>query len=76
MLAVSLPPVDVQPDRKEADQAARQLVCSAYREAPASTANPTAKFDAALDAYMKAYPYIPKEIARPAVAYILATDGL
>jgi hypothetical protein len=76
MLAVSLPSTIVQSDRTEVDQVAHKLVCSAYRNAAASAENPHAKFDAALEMYMKTYPHIAKEVARHAVAYILSTDGL
>jgi hypothetical protein len=76
MLAVGFHSVADDADRAEIDSEAHGVVCEAFRSAVASVANPRAKFDAALEAYMARYPHIAKEIARHAVAYILATDGM
>jgi hypothetical protein len=73
MLVVGLESVASGCDRSALDSEAHQVVCAAYRD---FTGHPSAKFDAALEAYMQAYPHISKEVARHAVAYILATDGL
>lgn len=73
MLAVGLESVAAGADRAEIDSEAHQRVCAAFRN---SGAHPNAKFEAALEAYLKAYPHISKEVAKHAVAYILATDGM
>ena len=76
MLAVGFHSVADDADRVEIDSEAHKIVCEAFRSVAASAAKPQSKFDAALEAYTARYPHIAKEIARHAVAYILATDGM
>jgi hypothetical protein len=76
MLTVSPTSVSNPVYRAEVEQAAREIVCSAYRNTRPNASYPQAKFDAALDAYVHAYPHISREIARYAVSHILTTDGL
>jgi hypothetical protein len=65
-----------QAESADRDQAARTAVYEAYAEARTSSADPHAKFEAALVAYCEAYPEISTWDARHHVAHILATHGL
>jgi hypothetical protein len=76
MLTVSMTSEVSELDRATIDKAARNLVLNAYRSVRPSHQDLQANFDAALETYRRAYPHISKEIARHAVAYILATDGM
>ena len=76
MLLVSLDSQIPTLDREDIDAEARELVLDAYRSATVSVSEPQAKFNAALEAYSKAYPHIARPVARHAVAHIIATDGL
>ncbi len=76
MLLVSMATPTPELSRVDVDQEARDLVCRTYRNAKPSPANPQAKFAEALDAYLRNYPHIGKEVGRHAVAVILSMDGM
>ena len=72
MLIVSRPTRAAQENRQEVDQLAQQIVFTSYRMACGDDTESQTGFDAALQAYRKNFPHVPKSVARQAVAYILA----
>lgn len=79
MLLVSKTAVTDATDRDEIDRTAREIVLQGYRGAPTGNTREQAtteqaRFDAALDAYQRSFSYVPKAIARQAVAFIIASE--
>jgi len=62
-------------DREDIDRAARELVLHEYRTTlPWDDMAEQVRFDAALEAYQRSFPHVPKAVARQAVAVILACN--
>ena len=74
MLLVSTAAVIGPMERERIDQMARQVVLGSYRQTGTVEIGVDAAFEAALAAYQKSFPSVPKAVARQAVLFIIESD--
>ena len=61
-------------DRESIDQMARDVVLEAYRQTDLEKSSAGEAFEAALAAYQRCFPSVPKALAQQAVLFIIDSD--